>query len=363
MMAESEMVQANDRVVVVTGGAGFIGSNLADTLLRRGERVIIYDNLSRPGTEKNLRWLASRHPKLLEIEIGDIRERERLERLVRRAHTVYHLAAQVAVTSSVVDPWQDFWVNAEGTLNVLQAARRAPDPPAVLFTSTNKVYGELANVPIVARETRYGFQDGREGVSEDQPLDFHSPYGCSKGAADQYVRDFARIYGLPTTVFRMSCVYGPRQFGNEDQGWVAHFVISALSGCAITLYGDGRQVRDILYIDDLIEAMIRSAEASRRAPGRIYNIGGGIRNAVSLLELLDFLEGEVDRPIERRHAPWRPGDQRIYVSDIRKVGRELDWEPRVSKEEGLRRLIDWIRENASQVLPARDVRAEQPLSA
>ncbi|HEX7118112.1 MAG TPA: GDP-mannose 4,6-dehydratase [Longimicrobiales bacterium] len=357
------MSLGSDRAVVITGGAGFIGSNLADALLRAGERVIVYDNLSRPGTEKNLRWLVQRHAKGLEVEIADIRDADRVGRVVERAHTVYHLAAQVAVTSSVTDPGHDFAVNAEGTLNVLQAARDAADPPAVLFTSTNKVYGALAGVPVVLNGTRYLFEDRRRGIAEDQPLDFHSPYGCSKGAADQYVRDYARIYDLPTCVFRMSCIYGPRQFGTEDQGWVAHFVISALSGRPITLYGDGKQVRDILFVEDLVDLMIRSARRAREEPGRIYNVGGGAGNAVSLVELLELLERELGRPVERRHAPWRPGDQRIYISDIDKLRRELDWAPRVSKEEGVRRLIAWIQENATALLPSRAARVEQPLSA
>ncbi len=357
------MSLGSDRAVVITGGAGFIGSNLADSLLRAGERVIVYDNLSRPGTEKNLRWLAQRHPRRLEVEIADVRDAERVRRVVDRAHSVYHLAAQVAVTSSVTDPGHDFAVNAEGTLNVLQAARAAKEPPAVLFTSTNKVYGALVGVPVVLNGTRYLFEDRRAGIAEDQPLDFHSPYGCSKGAADQYVRDYARIYDLPTCVFRMSCIYGPRQFGNEDQGWVAHFVISALSGRPITLYGDGKQVRDILFVDDLVALMVRCMATVREEPGRIYNVGGGARNALSLLELLDLLESELGRKVERRHAPWRPGDQRIYISDIEKLKRDLQWEPKVSKEEGVRRLIDWIREHASIILPTRSSRVEQPLSA
>lgn len=357
------MSLGSDRVVVVTGGAGFIGSNLADALLGAGERVIVYDNLSRPGTERNLRWLTQRHPQGLEVEVADIRDAKRVARVVQRAHTVFHLAAQVAVTSSVTDPWYDFAVNAEGTLNVLQAARDASDPPVVLYTSTNKVYGALVGVPVVLNGTRYLFEGRRVGITEEQALDFHSPYGCSKGAADQYVRDFARIYDLPTCVFRMSCIYGPRQFGNEDQGWVAHFVISALSGRPITVYGDGKQVRDILYVDDLIDLMLLSAERAREEPGRIYNVGGGAGNSISLIELLDLLERELGRKVERRHAPWRPGDQRIYVSDIDKLRRELGWAPRVTKEEGLRRLIAWIEENSSVLVPNRAPRIEQPLSA
>ena len=223
--------------------------------------------------------------------------------------------------------------------------------------------GELVGVSWALDGTRYLFRDGRPGIAEDQPLDFHSPYGCSKGAADQYVRDYARIYGLPTCVFRMSCIYGPHQFGNEDQGWVAHFAISALAGRPVTLYGDGRQVRDILYVDDLVEALLLGVAAARRAPGRIYNVGGGARNAVSLVELLDLLEQITGVRIERRLAPWRPGDQRIYVSDIRKIGRELGWRPRTPKVEGVRRLVAWIRDNAGAVSVPRRPLAAEPLSA
>ena len=233
----------------------------------------------------------------------------------------------------------------------------------MLYTSTNKVYGALVGVPVVLNGTRYLFEDRRPGITEDQPLDFHSPYGCSKGAADPYVRDYARIYGLPTCVFRMSCIYGPRQFGNEDQGWVAHFVISALSGRPITLYGDGKQVRDILFVDDLIELMLLAAERARATPGRIYNVGGGEQNAISLVELLDLLERELGRRIQRVHAPWRPGDQRIYISDIEKLRRELGWMPRVTKEEGIRRLIAWIEEHAAFLIANGATRARQPLSA
>ncbi|MFW6078801.1 MAG: GDP-mannose 4,6-dehydratase [Gemmatimonadota bacterium] len=354
-----------DRAVAITGGAGFIGSNLADTLLRGGERVIVLDNLSRPGTEKNLRWLVDRHAEGLRVEIGDVRDAGLVARIVREAHTVYHLAAQVAVTASITDPAHDFEVNLEGTLNVLEAARRTSPSPVVLFTSTNKVYGDLRRVPIELNGTRYRFRDERSGIAEDQPLDFHSPYGCSKGAADQYVRDYARIYALPTAVYRMSCIYGPRQFGNEDQGWVAHFAISAMCGDTITLYGDGKQVRDVLYVDDLIDALVRGGEAARERPGCIYNVGGGEENAVSLLEMLTLLERVLERPIRRRHAQWRPGDQRIYVSDIEKIASDLDWAPDVSKAEGVERLVGWIEEHAGTVLPAARARerAGHPISA
>ncbi len=341
----------SEKVVVITGGAGFIGSNLADALLTQGERVLVLDNLSRPGTEKNLRWLVSRHPKRLQVEIGDVRDAEVVKRVVKRAHTVYHLAAQVAVTSSLADPEHDFAVNILGTLNVLEAARAQAEPPVVLYTSTNKVYGQLLEVGIALNGTRYLFEDRRKGISEEQPLDFHSPYGCSKGAADQYVRDYARIFGVPTVVFRMSCIYGPRQFGNEDQGWVAHFIISALSAQELTVYGDGKQVRDILYVEDLVEAMRRATAAARERPGRIYNVGGGPENTISLIELLTLLDTVLEQPVPFRSAAWRPGDQKLYVTDISRIKRELGWGPQVTKDEGVRRLVEWVQENAGVVLP------------
>ncbi len=341
----------SEKLVAVTGGAGFIGSNLADSLLNGGERVLVLDNLSRPGTEKNLRWLVSRHPKRLQVEIGDVRDAEVVRRVVKRAHTIYHLAAQVAVTSSLTDPQYDVAVNVLGTLNVLEAARAQADPPVVLYTSTNKVYGQLSELGINPNGTRYLFQDRRKGISEDQPLDFHSPYGCSKGSADQYVRDYARIFGLPTVVFRMSCIYGPRQFGNEDQGWVAHFIISALSGQELTVYGDGKQVRDILYVEDLVEAMLRATAAARERPGRIFNVGGGPENTISLVELLKLLGTIMEQPIPVRSAAWRPGDQKLYVTDIGRAKRELGWSPQVTKDEGVRRLVEWVQENAGIVLP------------
>jgi CDP-paratose 2-epimerase len=337
-----------DPAVVVTGGAGFVGSNLADALLCRGERVVILDNLSRRGTEENLRWLMHRHAGRLRIEIGDVRDFARVSDIVSPAHTIYHLAAQVAVTTSVADPRTDFAVNAGGTLNVLEAARMSRRAPVVLLASTNKVYGALVGVPVVLDGDRYRFHD-REGIDETQALDFHSPYGCSKGAADQYVRDYARIYGVPTVVLRMSCTYGPRQFGSEDQGWVAHFAASALAGAPVTVYGDGRQVRDILYVGDLVRALIAAAENARTDPGEVFNIGGGPEAAISLVQLLDHLEDLLGRRIERRFEEWRPGDQRIYVSDTQEAGRKLRWQPQVSAEEGLRQLIAWLQESRPEL--------------
>lgn len=337
---------------VIFGGVGFIGGNLAHHLLSSKAHVTVVDNLSRPGSEQNLRWLigAFGHTGRLDVIRADIRDYSAVERALCGATVAYQLAAQVAVTRSVEDPKADFEINTLGTLNVLEAARRLKKPPVILFTSTNKVYGEMAERKVRRNGIRYYYSDGPgSGISEDQPLDFHSPYGCSKGAAEQYVRDYHRIYGLETVVFRMSCIYGPHQFGNEDQGWVAYFIISALSGRPITLYGDGRQVRDVLYIDDLVRAMRYATEKTHISAGQIYNVGGGPDNTLSLLELvnrINELAGETK--VKYHFEDWRPGDQRIYVSDIRKIESALEWRPEVSVAEGIKRLFDWIC--ANQVL-------------
>jgi CDP-paratose 2-epimerase len=331
-------------MVVVTGGAGFVGSNLVSSLLDRGDRVTVFDSLARPGSELNLRWLQTRYPSLQYVQ-GDVRDADAVTSVVRRADVVYHLAAQVAVTTSVEDPATDFSVNALGTFNVLEAARRG-GRPTVVFTSTNKVYGGIEDVAVVERPARYEFQDRQNGVSEDQPLDFHSPYGCSKGAADQYVRDYARIYDLPTVVFRMSCIYGPRQFGNEDQGWLAHFIIAAVTGRPITVYGDGKQVRDVLFVEDLVQAFHLAAERIDTTAGQVYNIGGGPENALAVWNdftlILEELTGQAP---EVAFGDWRPGDQRCYVSDIRKATRDLGWRPQIDKQTGIRRLWKWVSEN------------------
>lgn len=340
--------------VVVTGGAGFIGSNLAAAYLRGGHRVTVLDSLYRPGTERNLAWLeAQPGAERLGYVHGDVRDAALVEEVVGASDVqlVFHFASQTAVTTSVARPREDFEINLLGTINVLEAARRsrAFTPPAVLFTSTNKVYGSLAGRGVVEDETRYRFADPRldhNGVGEDEPLDFHSPYGCSKGAADQYMRDYARIYGLRTVVFRMSCIYGPRQFGNEDQGWVAHFLIAAATGKPITIYGNGKQVRDLLFVDDLVRAFQAAAERIDTTAGRVYNVGGGRANSISIWrELGPRLEALVGRPLRPPLDDWRPGDQPIYVSDTTAAARDFDWTPQVSVDEGLARIWDWIRAN------------------
>ncbi len=331
---------------VITGGAGFIGANLADRLAGEGRRVLVYDNLSRPGVERNVSWLRERHGDRIAVEIADVRDAATLRDAVSRAERVFHLAAQVAVTTSVNDPVGDFEVNARGTLNLLEALRAAPEPPPLVFTSTNKVYGGLRGLAFEDAAEGYRPEDAAvraRGIAEDQPLDFCSPYGCSKGAADQYVLDYARIYGLPATVFRMSCIYGPRQFGTEDQGWVAHFLIQALSDEPITVYGDGRQVRDVLFIDDLIDALLLAQARIAATAGRAFNIGGGPENAVSLLRLLDLIARLNRRRPEVAFGPWRPGDQVYYVSDTRAFRGATGWRPRVAVESGVTRLWRWLQ--------------------
>jgi CDP-paratose 2-epimerase len=333
--------------VLVTGGAGFVGSNLARRLLGDGRRVLVLDNLSRPGVEENLRWLRNVHGRRLAIEIADVRDRFALRRLVRGAHEVYHLAAQVAVTTSLGYPEDDFAVNLQGTFTLLDELRRLPEPPPLLFTSTNKVYGALPDIRLVRDRDRWEPADDEirtRGLSERRPLDFCTPYGCSKGAADQYVLDFARSFGLRAVVFRMSCIYGPRQLGTEDQGWVAHFLRRALRRRPITIYGDGAQVRDLLYVEDLVDAMLLAQDAADLLGGVPYNMGGGPRNALSLLEVLALIaEVRGERPLVRE-APERPGDQRYYVADTTRFRTATGWEPTVAVEQGLERLHDWLLE-------------------
>ena len=332
---------------LITGGAGFIGCNLAERCLNAGQHVTVFDNLSRRGSEHNLAWLKSRHrDSHLRYVHGDVRNVEAVRRAVTEADVIYHLAGQVAVTTSVADPREDFEVNALGTLNVLEAARLSARTSALVYTSTNKVYGALAGSPVREQPTRHELPDLPQGVPESYPLDFHSPYGCSKGAMDQYVRDYARIYALPTVVFRMSCIYGPRQFGNEDQGWLAHFLIQAAADKPLTIYGDGKQVRDILYVDDLVQALLRAVEVIHLTRGEIFNIGGGPGNTLSVwAEFKHLVENLTGKPLEVQFAAPRPGDQPCYVSDIRKAAQVMDWRPTVSKDDGIRRLWEWIRAN------------------
>jgi CDP-paratose 2-epimerase len=350
--------------VLVTGGAGFIGSNLVNSLLTDGLRVAILDAFMRQGAKYNIAWLRKHpHASKLSIVKEDVRNFPAVRDAVADADIIYHLAGQVAVTTSVADPRADFEVNAIGTFNVLEAARLSGRRPPVIFTSTNKVYGGLEELDVVEEADQYRFRHLPQGVAESQPLDFHSPYGCSKGAADQYTRDYARIYGLPTVVFRMSCIYGPRQFGTEDQGWLAHFIIATLTGRLITIYGNGKQVRDVLFVDDLVRALRLAAENIDQVAGETFNIGGGPASGLSVwAQFRQYLEELKGAPVSARFDDWRPGDQPCYISNIGKIRQRLGWQPLIDKTTGIGLLGDWVGSNL-ELFTAQGEESQEPLSA
>lgn len=330
---------------LITGGAGFVGSNLADRLLSDGHEVVILDSLVRANVKRNAAWLSARHGDQVRLVVGDVRDAALVRDVVAGADQVFHLAAQVAVTRSLVDPVEDFGVNAAGTLNVLEAIRARTARPPLIFSSTNKVYGALDDVSLRIRNARYEpaeVEIAAHGIGESRPLEFHSPYGCSKGAADQYVLDYARTYELPACVFRMSCIYGPRQFGTEDQGWLAHFLIRARRGEPIVFYGDGQQVRDALFVEDLIEAFLAARDGMARLRGHAFNVGGGPGRTTSLWELVDAIEVLHGRRPMIELGPWRLADQRWYVSDCRALCAATGWSPTVSLQQGLARLDRWV---------------------
>lgn len=333
--------------VFITGGAGFIGCNVAAHHLERGDDVVVFDDLSRVGTRNNVEWLQSQYEDGLTVQVADIRDFDSIAgALTGDEDRVYHLAAQVAVTTSVTDPRTDFEINALGTFNVLEAVRHRAPEAIVLYASTNKVYGGLEDVAVVEEETRYSFRDLTGGVPETHPLDFHSPYGCSKGAGDQYVRDYARIYDLRTVVLRQSCIYGRRQLGVEDQGWLAHFAISTAFDRPITIYGDGKQVRDVLWIDDLVDLYDRAADNIDVTNGRVYNVGGGPENTVSVwAEFGPILEEVSGKKIDVAWSDWRPGDQPVFVCDVTRAGEDMGWSPKTSFREGAGLLWEWIDDN------------------
>lgn len=336
--------------ILVTGGAGFVGTNVAKRLATQGWRVRILDSLARAGSESNIDWLLERFPQQTEFHRGDVRDRKAVARAVEGVQHIYHLAAQVAVTTSLVDPQNDFEVNAQGTVNVLEAARQSATKPSLLFSSTNKVYGALADLHVVASDTRYMPESDRvrsSGIDEARCLEFHSPYGCSKGAAEQYVLDYSRSFGLRTVVFRMSCIYGPHQHGNEDQGWVAHFLRRAMADEAVTIYGDGMQVRDVLFVEDLVDAFELARRNIDRLNGRAFNMGGGTANTVSVLEVLEHIERITGQPLERSFAEWRVGDQRYYVSDTSAFSAATGWRTQTSAADGLAALHAWYEEQQS----------------
>lgn len=334
--------------IMITGGAGFIGCNLAVACIRAGHRVTLYDNLSRRGSAANLGWLRATFGSDAVVFVqGDIREYPAVLKAMQGQEALYHLAAQTAVTTSVADPRSDFEINALGTFNVLEAARHAGEDPIFIFASTNKVYGGMEDASVAEHPTRYSFSGYPEGISETRALDFHSPYGCSKGAADQYVRDYARMYGLRSVVFRQSCIYGQRQMGVEDQGWVAWLVIAAVTGKPITIYGDGRQVRDLLHVDDLVRAFEMATAQIKSTAGQVYNLGGGTENTLSIWAEFGLLLSEIlGQPVvPGAYHDRRPGDQPVFVTDVAKAGREFGWAPRVGVREGIERLVAWVQAN------------------
>jgi CDP-paratose 2-epimerase len=332
---------------LITGGAGFIGSNYAHRLLSRGEEVLIFDNLSRNGARKNLDWLETTFGKNSFFFINeDIRNSKAVDEATQKADIVVHLAAQVAVTSSVTNPREDFEINAQGTFNVLEGLRKAGHQPIVIFASTNKVYGGMEDLRIRESASRYELVDFANGIAENRNLDFHSPYGCSKGCGDQYVRDYARIYEIPTVVFRQSCIYGTRQFGVEDQGWVAWFVIAAFLNKSISIYGDGKQVRDLLFVTDLLNAYDLAIANIKNIHGQVFNMGGGLQNSISIWnEFQPILERKIRRKIEWNKFDWRPGDQKIYISDTDKFQKASGWKPEVDVETGIQMLTQWVMDN------------------
>lgn len=331
--------------ILITGGAGFIGINSAKYFADQGWDVTVLDNLSRRGTESNLQWLKEQMP--VNFEKVDIRDQGPLEQVVQkiRPDVLLHLAAQVAVTTSVANPREDFEINALGTFNVLESVRQHCPEAFVMYASTNKVYGKMEDIAVIERNGRYEYKDQPGGVAEDQQLDFHSPYGCSKGVADQYMIDYSRIYGLQTATFRQSCIYGTRQFGIEDQGWVAWFTIAAILGKQLTIYGDGKQIRDVLNVQDLARCYEAAIANKDKVSGQAFNIGGGPLNTMSLLELHAYLEKGLDKKIPLQWDEWRPGDQPVFVCNIEKAKRLMDWQPKVSVEEGVRELITWVNDN------------------
>ncbi|RVC31095.1 NAD-dependent epimerase/dehydratase family protein [Mesorhizobium sp. M7A.F.Ca.CA.004.04.2.1] len=343
-----------DAPVAISGGSGFIGSNLADSLLSDGEPVLVIDNLSRPGVEQNLEWLAQKHGGRLTVETIDVRDANALAPALMSSKAIFHLAAQTAVTTSLVQPGEDFDINLRGTFNVLEAARLSGELIPVIFASTNKVYGSLPDVAVREDGDHYVPCDSviqAHGIDEARGLDFCTPYGCSKGAADQYVLDYAKSYGMPTAVLRMSCIYGPRQFGTEDQGWVAHFLLSALTGRPITIYGDGRQVRDILHVSDAVAAYRAVLDRIETTKGQAFNLGGGPENAVSLRRLLSEIRSLTGHELSIRHDGERTGDQPFFVADTRKIKTALGWMAHVSWREGVRDLADWLQRHRLEPRP------------
>lgn len=336
---------------LITGGAGFIGTNLSHSLASRGHSVLIFDNLSRDGVEQNLNWLLTQHPERIQFRQGDIRDFKPVQKAVANAEAVYHLAAQVAITTSIADPFFDFEVNARGTLNLLEAIRDLGHRPPLIYTSTNRVLSDLNAIELVQTSNRYEPKDPtlkNKGINEDREIEFSSPYGCSKGAAEQYILDYAKNFDIPAIVFRMGSIYGPRQFGTEDQGWIAHFVKQALNDNPIIIYGDGKQVRDVLYIDDLVDALMIARKKIKIMNGQVFNMGGGPQNTLSLLQLIDLIAELTGNRPALRQKHWRPSDQRYFVSDTSRFSALAEWSPKISSSAGVRNLYNWLKDSENQ---------------
>ena len=337
------------KTILITGGCGFIGTNAADFYLKKGYKVIAFDNLSRVGAKQNLTWLKKQKGKFVFVK-GDIRNDKKLLETFKRygPDLVLHLAAQVTMVTSVTNPREDFEINALGTFNVLEAMRKTKCKAPALYSSTNKVMGELLSIPVVEKKERYEYKNIK-GVNEGFPLDFHGPYGCSKGCGDQYFLDYARIYGLNTVVFRQSGIYGPHQFGIEEQGWLAWFCNALLFNKPVTIFGNGKQVRDVLYVDDLIRAYDSALKNIKKTRGKAYTIGGGPRFSLSIWELFDILEKLSEKKFNHSFGPWRPGDQKVYVSDVSRAKKDFGWSPKVSPKEGVKKLYNWIFQNKNLI--------------
>jgi CDP-paratose 2-epimerase len=333
------------KTILITGGCGFIGTNVAGFHIKKGDKVIALDNLYRVGTPENLKWLKKQKGKFIFVK-GDIRNDKKLLETFKKykPDLVYHLAAQTTMVTSVTNPREDFEINALGSFNVLEAVRKGSPKASLIYSSTNKVYGEMTDLPVVEKKKRYNYKNIK-GVSESRPLDFHGPYGCSKGTGDQYTIDYARIYGLNTVVFRQSGIYGPHQFGIEEQGWLAWFCNALLFDKPVTIFGDGKQVRDVLYIDDLLRAFNLAFKNIKKTRGKAYNIGGGPKFTLSIWELFEILKKIADKKFNYSFGLWRPGDQKIYISDISKAKKDFGWSPKISPQQGVKNLYNWIAQN------------------
>jgi CDP-paratose 2-epimerase len=335
---------------LITGGCGFLGSNLASEVLKRGETLIVFDNFYRVGSYLNYEWLKKQGE--FKFIHGDIRNREDIENIIKKEKpdVIFHLAGQVAMATSILNPRLDFETNVIGTFNLLDAVKKYSPESIIVYSSTNKVYGDLEWVKYEETDTRYIAPDFLNGFPEDIPLNFKTPYGCSKGAADQYILDFANTYGIKTVVFRHSSIYGSRQFSTYDQGWVGWFCLKAVEikkGILkepFTIHGNGKQVRDLLYVDDVIDLYFMCVEKIEKVKGEVFNIGGGMKNSLSLLELFKILEEMLNIKMKYEKLPPRKSDQKIFVADISKAQRIIGWNPKISKEYGIEKMVKWIEE-------------------